>query len=77
MKRIAALRVTKNAFYTISMLPGLLLLAATVSFAQDDVKGGKDHPLFTRMPNYRISDYQEKDSLPCCADLFQGTLIKA
>ncbi len=37
------------------------LLASTVLFADADVEGSKDHPLFTRMPNYYIQDYEVKD----------------
>jgi OOP family OmpA-OmpF porin len=44
---------------------GLLLVLFTGSpgFAQDetDVKGSLDHPLFTRMPGYYISDYSVKE----------------
>lgn len=29
--------------------------------ADPDVKGGKDHPLLTRMPGFHITDYKEKD----------------
>lgn len=43
------------------MLLGLLFLATSVSFAQEDVKGSKDHPLFTRMPDHYIKTYEEKD----------------
>jgi OmpA-OmpF porin, OOP family len=41
----------------------LVLFAASFGFAQDevDVKGSADHPLFTRMPGYYISDYDVKD----------------
>jgi outer membrane protein OmpA-like peptidoglycan-associated protein len=35
--------------------------AAGVTFAQSDVKGGKDHPLFSRMPGFYIAYYEEKD----------------
>jgi OOP family OmpA-OmpF porin len=37
------------------------LLATGTAFAQEDVAGSKDHPLLTRMPNYYITDYEEKD----------------
>jgi len=44
---------------------GLLLVLFTCScgFAQDetDVKGSLDHPLFTRMPGYFISNYEVKE----------------
>lgn len=46
-------------------LIGVLLLVFAVSFtdAQEevDVKGSADHPLFTRMPGYFISDYDAKE----------------
>jgi hypothetical protein len=29
--------------------------------AEQDVKGGKDHPLLSRMPNFRISEYKETE----------------
>jgi len=29
--------------------------------AQEDVAGSRDHPLLTRMPNFYISDYEQKD----------------
>ncbi len=44
---------------------GLMLVLFTCSygFAQDetDVKGSLDHPLFTRMPGYFISNYEVKE----------------
>lgn len=41
----------------------LILLVALTStvFANTDIEGGKDHSIFTRMPNYFIIDYVEKD----------------
>ncbi len=30
-------------------------------YAQDDLEGSRDHPMFTRMPNYFIKDYDQKD----------------
>ena len=36
----------------------MLMLPATTAAAQTDVKGGKDHPMFTRMPGYYVYDYQ-------------------
>lgn len=46
-------------------LIGVLLLMFAVSFAdaqeEVDVKGSADHPLFTRMPGYFISDYEAKE----------------
>jgi len=37
------------------------LLATGTAFAQEDVAGSKDHPLLTRMPNFYIQDYEEKE----------------
>ncbi len=31
------------------------------SAAEQDVKGGKDHPLLSRMPDFRISEYKETE----------------
>ncbi len=46
-------------------LIGLLLFIFIVSFCfaddEKDVEGSADHPLFTRMPGYYISNYIEKD----------------
>jgi len=42
-------------------LLGVFLLVANIAFAQEDVPGSKDHPLLTRMSNFYISDYEEKD----------------
>ena len=43
-----------------------VLCLAPAAFAQEDVEGGKDHPLISRMPGYYIVDYIEKefDSVP-------------
>ena len=38
-----------------------LYIFCSLSFAQEDVKGSKDHPLFNRMPGYRIIKYDEVD----------------
>ncbi len=43
------------------ILPGILLvsfLTVGVALAQTDVRGSKDHPLITRMPDYYISSYE-------------------
>lgn len=39
------------------------MLACIVSAAgaDPDVKGGKDHPLLSRMPGFHVTDYREKD----------------
>jgi OmpA-OmpF porin, OOP family len=41
-----------------SMVVFLLLLSG-VALAQEDAKGCKDHPMFTRMNNFYIDDCQE------------------
>jgi outer membrane protein OmpA-like peptidoglycan-associated protein len=38
-----------------------LLLTGNLAFAQQDAKGCKDHPLFSRMQGYRIVKCQEKE----------------
>jgi outer membrane protein OmpA-like peptidoglycan-associated protein len=38
-----------------------LLLIGDIAFAQQDAKGCKDHPLFSRMEGYRIVRCQEKE----------------
>jgi OOP family OmpA-OmpF porin len=43
-------------------LVSIIFLAAGVGVAQEpDVEGGKDHPLFNRLPGYFIQRYEEKD----------------
>ena len=37
------------------------IIFCSLSFSQEDVKGSKDHPLFNRMPGYRIMKYDEVD----------------
>ena len=37
-----------------------LFIFCSLSFSQD-VAGSKDHPLFNRMPGYRITGYNEHD----------------
>jgi OmpA-OmpF porin, OOP family len=40
----------------------LVLASLGISMAAEkDVKGGKDHPLLSRMPGFHISDYKDKD----------------
>jgi outer membrane protein OmpA-like peptidoglycan-associated protein len=44
------------------LIPGLFLLFALYGTAQQqDVKGSKDHPLLTRMPDFFISGYTDTD----------------
>ncbi|MRR09121.1 OmpA family protein [bacterium] len=54
----------KNMKRTIPLalvLPVLLAMSALSLAADPDVKGGKDHPLLTRMPGFHVSEYKEKD----------------
>jgi OOP family OmpA-OmpF porin len=48
--------------FAFSFLPAavMALLSFPVVLGQD-VAGSKDHPLFTRMPNYFISEYEEEE----------------
>jgi len=50
---------------TLAAFAAILLLAAPVTVAaaaaSKDVKGSKDHPLFTRMPGFHISNYDYKE----------------
>lgn len=39
----------------------LSVLFYTSSFSQEDIKGSKDHPLFNRMPGYRIAKYENNE----------------
>lgn len=45
------------------LLPVLILsfLTAALSFAQNDIAGSKDHPLFSRMPGFYIAVYEASD----------------
>jgi outer membrane protein OmpA-like peptidoglycan-associated protein len=39
----------------------LSLLTTTAAFAQSDIAGSKDHPLFSRMPGFYIVSYETSD----------------
>jgi len=39
----------------------LSLIFYSSAFTQEDIKGSKDHPLFNRMPGYRIARYEENE----------------
>ena len=45
--------------YTILFFVTILFFSS--SFSQEDAKGSKDHPLFNRMPGYRIMGYDDRD----------------
>ena len=49
------------------LLTAAVCLLAASAWAQTDVKGSKDHPLFARVPGYYIESYDAQDSFP--ADL--------
>jgi len=51
----------KNAM---TVIFGLLVVVAASSLsmaADQDLKGSKDHPLLTRMPNFFISEYKDNE----------------
>ncbi len=39
----------------------IVFLFCSFCFSQEDAKGSQDHPLFNRMPNYRIMRYDAKE----------------
>jgi outer membrane protein OmpA-like peptidoglycan-associated protein len=45
----------------ILVLSWVVALAAGAAAAQDDAEGSKDHPMFSRMPGYAITDYDAQD----------------
>jgi OOP family OmpA-OmpF porin len=51
----------KNAIGTGLNVVLTVVLMGGFAFAQQDAKGCKDHPLFTRMPEYYISSCQKKE----------------
>jgi OOP family OmpA-OmpF porin len=55
------MKVMSKALYF--LLTGALLATVTAGTvcAQEDVAGSKDHPLFNRLPNYRISYYNDSE----------------
>jgi outer membrane protein OmpA-like peptidoglycan-associated protein len=51
-----------NGWKRMLVLLGVFLLAVCgIAFAQKDEEGCKDHPMFTRMPNFYIHECKEKD----------------
>jgi len=46
---------------TVFVIGFLVFALSGVTFAQQDKPGCKDHPMFTRMPNFYISNCEEKD----------------
>ncbi len=51
-------------FIRLIALLGAVCAFASVSYAQDDAEGAKDHPMFSRMPGYFIEDYDYQDFAP-------------
>lgn len=50
-----------NSWKKMIFLVGIFILAVSGNaLAQDDVKGSKDHPMFTRMDNFYILSYREE-----------------
>ena len=48
----------KRITYLLSGMLAVAFLTLGVVFAQTDVRGSKDHPLITRMPDYYINKYE-------------------
>jgi OOP family OmpA-OmpF porin len=48
----------KKTLYMVGLFV-LVLLSASSVFAQEDREGSKDHPLFSRMDNFYIENYEE------------------
>ena len=48
----------KRITYLLSGILAVSFLTLGVVFAQTDVRGSKDHPLITRVPDYYISNYE-------------------
>jgi OmpA-OmpF porin, OOP family len=53
----------------------LAVVACPVLLAEPDEPGSKDHPLFTRMPGYHISNYSQKDFDSCEFALKDGKTV--
>lgn len=51
----------KKSFYVALCMLCILLFAPQPALSQKDVAGGKDHPLFNRMPGFYIQEYDEKE----------------
>ena len=53
--------MSKKLFIILGFVLSLLFIISVISIAQEDVPESKDHPLITRMPNFYIVDYNEKE----------------
>lgn len=49
----------KQKIFIPSMLTVMILLSSLFAYAQEDETGCKDHPFFTRMPNFFLSECLE------------------
>jgi outer membrane protein OmpA-like peptidoglycan-associated protein len=67
-----------RTFKIISLLCLVLLIPIGISFAETDVEGSKDPPLFNRMPGYYIEGYEdfEFNSLEFMVDEEKEVLIE-
>lgn len=52
--------MSKRSFVAIVCFAMLSVVAPPLT-AEQDIEGSKDHPLFTRMPNFHISEYEDKE----------------
>jgi OmpA-OmpF porin, OOP family len=50
-----------NKVITVILCMFFVLVGLNISAAETDKQGSKDHPLLTRMPDFHINDYSEKD----------------
>ena len=51
----------RASFILLSIAYLSILTCAVAMAAEKDIKGSKDHPLLTRMPDFHINEYQEKE----------------
>lgn len=65
------MRALRTGFVVVA---SMILLAPAVS-AEPDFAGSKDHPLFTRMPNYFIADYLQKEYEQFRFDVGEGEQV--
>jgi len=53
--------MSKKLFIILGFVLSLLFIISVISIAQEDIPESKDHPLITRMLNFYIVDYNEKE----------------
>jgi OmpA-OmpF porin, OOP family len=66
----------KKTVRAIFVVMFIYLLCGNFSFAGEDVKGSKDHPLLSRMPNFYITRYEFKEFDQLAFKNAQGKDIK-